>query len=140
VYPGPIGAILAPQLTGLHEHRSLPYASSLCGACYEVCPVKIDIPQVLVHLRDRVVASEPRAGVRGALDPERLAMRGLARVFASRRAYEAAQRAARRGQGPFVSGGAVRRGPGPLGAWTGARDLPPVAAQSFRDWWRSVRD
>jgi len=137
VYPGPIGAILAPQLSGLREHRSLPYASSLCGACYEVCPVRIDIPQVLVHLRERVVASAPRAGVRGALDPERLAMRGLARVFASRRAYEAAQRAGRRGQGPFVSDGVVRRGPGPLGAWTSARDLPAVAPQSFRDWWRS---
>jgi L-lactate dehydrogenase complex protein LldF len=139
VYPGPIGAILAPQLTGLREHRSLPFASSLCGACYEVCPVKIDIPSVLVHLRDRVVHAEQRAGVRAALDPERLAMRGLARVFASRRAYEAAQRAARLGQGPFVSDGAVRRGPGPVGAWTGARDLPAVAPQSFREWWRSTR-
>jgi L-lactate dehydrogenase complex protein LldF len=140
VYPGPIGAILAPQLAGLREHRSLPYASSLCGACYEVCPVRIDIPQVLVHLRERVVASAPRAGIRGALEPERLAMRGLARVFASRRAYEAAQRAARRGQGPFVSDGFMRRGPGPLGAWTSARDLPAVAPQSFREWWRSAND
>jgi L-lactate dehydrogenase complex protein LldF len=137
VYPGPIGAILAPLLSDLREHRSLPYASSLCGACYEVCPVKIDIPEVLVHLRDRIT-SEPPAGVRAALDPERLAMRGLARVFASRRAYEAAQRVARRGQGPFVSGGSLRHGPGPLGAWTGARDLPAVAPQSFRDWWRSA--
>jgi L-lactate dehydrogenase complex protein LldF len=140
VYPGPIGAILAPQLAGLREHRSLPYASSLCGACYEVCPVKIDIPQVLVHLRDRVVASESHAGIRGALDPERLAMRALGRVFASRRAYESAQRAARRGQGPFLSDGSLRRGPGPLGAWTRARDLPAVAPQSFRDWWRSTHE
>jgi L-lactate dehydrogenase complex protein LldF len=140
VYPGPIGAILAPQLAGLREHRSLPYASSLCGACYEVCPVKIDIPQVLVHLRDRVVASESHAGIRGALDPERLAMRVLGRVFASRRAYESAQRAARRGQGPFLSDGSLRRGPGPLGAWTRARDLPAVAPESFRDWWRSTHE
>jgi L-lactate dehydrogenase complex protein LldF len=138
VYPGPIGAILAPLLTDVREHRSLPYASSLCGACYEVCPVRIDIPEVLVHLRDRVTSERP-TGVRAALDPERAAMRGLARVFASRRAYETAQRAARRGQGPFVSGGAVRRGPGPLGAWTAARDLPAVAEQSFRDWWRAQR-
>ncbi len=51
VYPGPIGAILSPQLTGIEDNASLPYASSLCGACYDVCPVKINIPDILVHLR-----------------------------------------------------------------------------------------
>ncbi len=59
VYPGPIGAILSPQLTGIRGHgdpnSSLPYASTLCGACYEVCPVKIDIPSILVHLRAEAV-------------------------------------------------------------------------------------
>ena len=50
-YPGPIGAVLSPQLTGIDDNASLPFASSLCGACYEVCPVKIDIPTMLVHLR-----------------------------------------------------------------------------------------
>jgi L-lactate dehydrogenase complex protein LldF len=138
VYPGPIGAILTPLLSDLRDHRSLPYASSLCGACYEVCPVKIDIPDVLVHLRDRVTSEPDVRGLRGRVDPERLAMRALARVFASRRAYESAQRAARRGQGPFVRNGSIRQLPGPLGAWTSARDLPPVAQQSFRDWWRST--
>ena len=64
VYPGPIGAILTPQLAGLKSGRSLPYASSLCGACYEVCPVEIDIPRVLVHLRSRVVDSEPGLAAR----------------------------------------------------------------------------
>jgi L-lactate dehydrogenase complex protein LldF len=140
VYPGPIGAILAPLLSDVHDHRSLPYASSLCGACYEVCPVKINIPEVLVHLRERVT-SEPSAdrhGLRGRVDPERLAMRAVARVFASRRAYESAQRAARRGQGPFVRHGSIRQLPGPLGAWTSARDLPAVPPQSFRDWWRAT--
>src|SRR3712207_4334751 len=85
VYPGPIGAILTPQLERLERGRSLPYASSLCGACYEVCPVEIDIPRVLVHLRGRVVDSEPW------WKPEKAAMRALYRAFASRRAYEAAQ-------------------------------------------------
>ncbi len=76
VYPGPIGAILTPQLRGLEEAPSLPWASSLCGACYEVCPVKIDIPSVLIHLRGRVVREE-RAG----MDAEGVAMRrGGARV------------------------------------------------------------
>src|ERR671910_1160928 len=68
VYPGPIGAILTPQLKGLESAPTLPWASSLCGACYEVCPVKIDIPSVLVHLRGRVVREQRR------LDPERATM------------------------------------------------------------------
>ena len=74
-YPGPIGAILAPQLAGLREHADLPWASTLCGACYEVCPVKIDIPSILVHLRRRVVA-QGGAG-HGRLDPERRSMAAL---------------------------------------------------------------
>ena len=140
VYPGPIGAILTPLLSDLHDHRTLPYASSLCGACYEVCPVKINIPEVLVHLRDRVTSEPPPDAhpIRTRVDPERLAMQAVARVFASRRAYESAQRAARRGQGPFVRNGSIRQLPGPLGAWTSARDLPAMPSQSFRDWWRST--
>ncbi len=110
VYPGPIGAILTPLLSDLRDHRTLPYASSLCGACYEVCPVKINIPEVLVHLRDRVTSEPPdRHGLRDRVDPERLAMQAIARVFASRRAYESAQRAARRGQGPLVRHGSIRQ-------------------------------
>jgi L-lactate dehydrogenase complex protein LldF len=123
-YPGPIGAILAPQLANLEQHASLPWASTLCGACYEVCPVKIDIPTVLVHLRGRVVEE------RGAPAGERLAMETMARVFASRRRYEAAQKAAR-----FAK--PLSRAPGPLRAWTQFRDLPDPPPQSFRDWWRS---
>jgi L-lactate dehydrogenase complex protein LldF len=127
VYPGPIGAILTPQMRGLAAAPTLPWASSLCGACYEVCPVKIDIPSVLVHLRGRVVREE-----RSRLDPEKAAMRALGAVFASRRRYERAQGLARLGRGPV----AKLRG-GPLSAWTDTRDLPAIPAQSFRDWWRS---
>ncbi|HEU4702858.1 MAG TPA: LutB/LldF family L-lactate oxidation iron-sulfur protein [Conexibacter sp.] len=134
VYPGPIGAILTPQLDPGPPADTLPFASSLCGACYEVCPVKIDIPSVLVHLRARVVR-EQASSLRGRLDPERLAMAAVARAFATRGRYERAQRLARRGQRPFVRGEAIRRLPGALGAWTGARDLPPVASQTFREWW-----
>ena len=101
-YPGPIGAILTPMLSGLDDAGSLPYASSLCGACYEVCPVKINIPEVLVHLRGRGGQHEARTGLRGRLAPEHVAMRALARVFANRRLYEAAQRAGRLGQWPLV--------------------------------------
>jgi L-lactate dehydrogenase complex protein LldF len=133
-YPGPIGAILTPMLTGVQNAASLPYASSLCGACYEVCPVKINIPEVLVHLRDEVVHDETASH---APDPEHVAMRALARVFANRRLYEAAQKAGRLGQWPLVRGGAIRRLPGPLAGWTAARDLQPIPRQSFRDWWRA---
>ena len=102
VYPGPIGAILTPQLRGLGAAPTLPWASSLCGACYEVCPVKIDIPSVLVHLRGRVVREE-----RSRLDPERAAMRAMGAVFASRAALRA--RAAPRAPGPRAGGEAARR-------------------------------
>jgi L-lactate dehydrogenase complex protein LldF len=130
VYPGPIGAILTPQLRGIANAASLPYASSLCGACYEVCPVKIDIPEVLIHLRGRVVAeSLPSRG-------ERAAMRELARIFASERRYKVAQRVARMAGRPFARGGRIKRLPG-LGAWTETRDLPPVARPTFREWWDS---
>ena len=131
-YPGPIGAILTPMLSGMHEAESLPYASTLCGACYEVCPVKINIPEVLVHLRRREV--ERTRGKR--LSGERVAMRAMARVFADRRLYEAAQRAGRLGQWPLTRGGKIEHLPGPLSGWSSARDLRPVPRQSFRDWWR----
>jgi L-lactate dehydrogenase complex protein LldF len=127
VYPGPIGAILTPQLKGLDAAPTLPWASTLCGACYEVCPVKIDIPSVLVHLRGRVIREE-----QGKLAPERLAMQTVAKVFGSRGRYERAQRLARIGSGP------LSRVPiGPLRGWTDMRDLPEVPAQSFREWWRA---
>ena len=133
VYPGPIGAILTPQLSGLESGRSLPYASSLCGACYEVCPVAIDIPKVLVHLRSRVVDTEP------AWKPEKAAMRAMYRAFSSARAFERAQAAARLGSRPFVSKGRIGRLPWPLSGWTDTRDLPEPPKETFRDWWRRER-
>jgi L-lactate dehydrogenase complex protein LldF len=133
VYPGPIGAILTPQLSGLESGRSLPYASSLCGACYEVCPVEIDIPRVLVHLRSRVVDSEP------AWKPEKAAMRGLFRAFSSARAFERAQAAARLGSRPLSRHGRIGRLPWPLSGWTETRDMPAPPAETFRDWWRRER-
>jgi L-lactate dehydrogenase complex protein LldF len=123
IYPGPIGAILTPQLRGLDQAPDLPWASSLCGACYEACPVKIDIPSILVHLRARVVAEE-----KSRRSPEALAMRAAGAVFCSRSRYERAQRLARLGRGPLA--GAL------MPAWTRMRDLPEPPPQTFRDWWR----
>ncbi len=130
VYPGPIGAILTPQLLGVERVKTLPYASTLCGACYEVCPVKINIPEVLLHLRGEVTRHA------SPLNPEALAMRELARIFASPQRYERAQQLARRGQRLFIHGGVINHLPGMFAGWTTARDLAPVPKQSFRDWWR----
>ena len=132
VYPGPIGAILTPQLLGIENASSLPFASSLCGACYEVCPVKIDIPKVLLHLRAKAVEAKAPAA-------ERALMRGVAWVFGRPWRLSAAQRLGRLGQRPLVRAGAIRRLPPPLSRWTRTRDLRPVAAESFRSWWRRER-
>jgi L-lactate dehydrogenase complex protein LldF len=129
VYPGPIGAILSPQLDGLERHASLPFASSLCGACYEVCPVRIDIPSLLLHLRNRVVRELPSRR-------EHALMYGAAWAFGSSRRLRALQWFGRLAQTAFVRGGMIKRLPF-VGAWTRTRDLKPLPAQSFRDWWRS---
>ncbi|MFF8386535.1 lactate utilization protein B [Streptomyces kanasensis] len=143
-YPGPIGAILTPQLRGTTTplDASLPYASTLCGACYDVCPVAIDIPEVLVHLRERVVegGEATRRGVRVTLRPakghaaERAAMRAARWVFDHPAALRAGQRLAARTRRWHP-----RRLPGPGRAWTDSRALPDVPAESFRDWWQRTR-
>ena len=143
-YPGPIGAILTPQLRGVQGslEASLPYASSLCGACYEVCPVAIDIPEVLVHLRERVVEGGPvtRNGVRTVLKPakghaaERAAMRAAGWAFDHPAALRGGMRLAARTRKLHP-----KRLPGPGRAWSDTRDLPPVPAESFRDWWQRTR-
>jgi L-lactate dehydrogenase complex protein LldF len=131
-YAGPIGAILAPQLTGERgAAASLPFASSLCGACYDVCPVLIDIPSILVHERAKVVA-RARVGVEGR------SLQILGRTFATRAGYERAQRLGRMFQRPVVRNGWITHfPPGPLAAWGRSRDLPAVAPQTFREWWES---
>lgn len=136
VYPGPIGAILTPQLARMEAAATLPYASSLCGACYEVCPVAINIPEVLVHLRGRIVrAKQGRAGT--LLDGENLVMQAMAAIFADEKRFEAAQALARIGQWPFARDGAIDALPPPLSAWTRFRELRAVPAQSFRAWWKA---
>lgn len=135
VYPGPIGAILTPQLLGIEQASSLPYASTLCGACYEVCPVKINIPEVLLHLRGEIVRYKQHT-LLGQLDPEAAAMKLTAYTFADRKRYERAQQLARVGQLPFVHSGVIHSLPGPLAAWTTVRDLQRIPKQSFREWWQ----
>jgi L-lactate dehydrogenase complex protein LldF len=142
VYPGPIGAILTPQLRGIAKHpvdkqtASLPYASSLCGACFDVCPVRIDIPEVLVHLRGQVVRqSEAMHRLPSA---EALGMRAVAWTFRTPRRLGFAERAAGLGGRLLGRRGMLRRlpGPGPIAAWFRTRDLRTPARESFRAWWR----
>ncbi|MEU5883835.1 LUD domain-containing protein [Spirillospora sp. NPDC047279] len=135
VLPGPIGAILTPQFRGVEGayEASLPYASTLCGACADVCPVKIDIPDVLIHLRGKVVESRRR---RPVPNPEMLLMRTVAWTMGDRRRYEASLLRSTRWARLLSRGGRIRRLPGLLGKWTDARDLPTPPAQSFRAWWR----
>jgi L-lactate dehydrogenase complex protein LldF len=133
VYPGPIGAVLSPQLTGVEDNASLPYASSLCGACYDACPVKIDIPSVLVHLRARHVEEARRT--HRLPHAEAVAMAAASWVMAEPRRYAAAQRAGRSGRA-LSRGGRISALPPPLSAWTRARDIPAPPARTFREWWR----
>ena len=123
VYPGPIGAVLSPQLTGVADNASLPYASSLCGACFDACPVKIDIPAILVHLRDQ--APHPRS--------EKAVMGAAAYTMDHPRLYRAAQHAAKLAR---LAGRRGRGLPPPLNGWTASRDVPAPPAETFRDWWR----
>lgn len=125
VYPGPIGAILVPQLRRLEEGISLPFASTLCGACADVCPVKIDIPRLLLHLRGRIVAAGHRPRT------ERLVMRVLGWALRDHRRLSRSQRLARLVAQLFERGGRTRYVPG-LGAWFAGRDLPPAAPKAFR--------
>ncbi len=133
VYAGPIGAILTPQLASMERGRSLPFASTLCGACYEVCPVKINIPEVLIHLRGRIVAESPAPA--RTFDIERIAMRMMQWTFLGEKRLRFAQRLGRLAQRPFIgANGWIERLPGMLGGWTRTRDLRPLPQQSFREW------
>ncbi|HZY73887.1 MAG TPA: LutB/LldF family L-lactate oxidation iron-sulfur protein [Edaphobacter sp.] len=139
VYAGPIGAILTPQLQQMHHAQSLPFASSLCGACYEVCPVKINIPEVLIHLRGKVVRQKT-AGVSGLFDVEAVAMKAMGAIFKSERRFRAAQRLGRMAETPLVRKDGQGVGwidwlPGMLGGWTQVRDLQEMPKETFRDWW-----
>jgi L-lactate dehydrogenase complex protein LldF len=159
VYPGPIGAVITPQLIGLGKASQLPYASSLCGACREVCPVKIDIPELLLHLRAEITegAEDRRQKAEGSewgqaagagseikkKTMERLAFKIFATVMRSPGLYEWNAKAGRLFQRLVTRegrigkvGGLLSRLAPPLGAWTNGRDMRPIAGQSFRELWR----
>ena len=137
VYPGPIGAILSPQLTGTagagrrHDdpNASLPYASSLCGACFDACPVAIDIPSILVHLRAAQVDARHRPGAQD------VAMTAAAWVMASPNRFGWAEQALSAARFATGADHRITTLPWPGSRWTMSRDLPAPPRETFRHWW-----
>jgi L-lactate dehydrogenase complex protein LldF len=140
-YPGPIGAILSPLLTGVEaeENSSLPYASSLCGACFDACPVKINIPEILVYLRgEDVEAKHGESGGRRRGLPSQLdvalgaaswALSSGDRLGLLEKGLPVARALAGRDE-------KISRLPGLGAGWTQSRDIPAPPSESFRTWWK----
>lgn len=145
-YPGPIGAILSPQLSGIEaaHNNSLPYASSLCGACYEVCPVKINFPEVLVHLRAKDVESkhavrEFEGNKKAPFSQMDGMMLGAKKLFTSGKMMSIAERGLPMSR---LIGGRkhkITAVPGIVGGWTAYRDIPEPPKESFRNWWKKEK-
>jgi L-lactate dehydrogenase complex protein LldF len=133
VYPGPVGAVLTPGLRGLEKWHDLPHASSLCGACREICPVRIDIPRMLLALRDEATRRgySPAWITSGLWFFRQLAVRPA--LF--RRAQALASFATRR----IAKNGWIERMPGHFGRWTRTRDFPAFAPSTFMARWESRR-
>jgi L-lactate dehydrogenase complex protein LldF len=129
-YSGPIGAVITPLLKGTKEAKDLPFASSLCGACWEACPVGIPLHDLLLKLRNRQVEE----GVRGK--GETLAFKGFENTMRSPALFKISGKVGRVAQKPLVRDESVRPLPGPLSAWTNSRELPPLAEKSFRELWK----
>ena len=145
-YPGPIGAILSPQLSGIEaaHNNSLPYASSLCGACFEVCPVKINFPEVLVHLRAKDVESkhavrEFEGNKKAPFSQMDAMMLGAKKLFTSGKMMSIAERGLPMSR--LISGRKhkITAVPGIVGGWTEYRDIPEPPKESFRNWWKKEK-
>jgi L-lactate dehydrogenase complex protein LldF len=129
-YSGPIGAVITPLLKGTKEAKDLPFASSLCGACWEACPVGIPLHELLLKLRNRQVDE----GVRDRA--EKLVFKGFKNTMKSPTLYKISGKAGRLAQKPLAKSEAMGRVPGPMGAWANSRDLPQLAQKSFRELWK----
>lgn len=129
IYSGPIGAVLSPLLGGYDDFKELPYASSLCGACTEVCPVKIPLHQLLHLHRQKIVEQEGKAPI-----SERLIMKAFGLGASTSPLFNMATKVASPVMSPFVKDDKITHGPGPLKAWTEVRDFPAPNKESFRHW------
>ncbi|WP_077306560.1 LutB/LldF family L-lactate oxidation iron-sulfur protein [Terribacillus halophilus] len=131
IYPGPIGAVLTPLLGGYDDFKELPYASTLCGACTDACPVKIPLHTLLHQHRQVIVEREGRAPI-----SEKLAMKAFGLGASSNQLYAAGSKMANSVMKPFTKDETISKGPGPLKAWTEIRDFPAPNKERFRDWFK----
>ncbi|MGM8364456.1 LutB/LldF family L-lactate oxidation iron-sulfur protein [Virgibacillus sp. W0181] len=131
IYPGPIGAVLTPLLDGYEDHKELPYASSLCAACTEACPVKIPLHEQLIRHREIIVEQEKKAPA-----SEKVMMKGFAKWSSSPAAYKISTKMAHTALSPWSKDGTIANGPGPFKAWTNTRDFPSPSKQPFRTWFK----
>ena len=136
VYPGPIGSIVTPGLVGVAQAKDLPNASTLCGACRDACPVQINIPRMLLHLRHQQAESND-TNQRTVSDTDKALARGFATVMSSPWLLRLGRLVGRALASPLARSGKIRQTRLPLvSKWTRARDLPVPAERSFRDRWR----
>ena len=138
VYPGPIGAIVSPMLTNLSEAKDLPYASTLCGACKEACPVKINIPRMLLYLRKELTQGETYPEHKSVSMAESTAVKGWRASVSSSFMMKLSNLGGRLLQLPFVRGGRIERLPSPLSGWTKHRKFPAIASKPFRTRWKNI--
>ncbi|MFN2744346.1 MULTISPECIES: LutB/LldF family L-lactate oxidation iron-sulfur protein [Bacillus] len=131
IYSGPIGAVLSPLLGGYDDYKELPYASSLCAACSEACPVKIPLHELLLKHRQRIVEKEGRAPI-----SEKLAMKAFGLGTSTPSLYKMGSKWAPAAMKPFQEGENITKGPGPLKQWTQIRDFPAPNRSRFRDWFQ----
>ncbi|MCH8229649.1 MAG: iron-sulfur cluster-binding protein [Chloroflexi bacterium] len=133
VYPGPIGSIVSPVMTGLKDAHDLPNASSLCGACHEVCPVKINIPRMLLELRWRTAEGKVDPGDRASSVKERVVWKAWRMGMMGRRRFDLGARLSRLLMRPISKRGWIRKAPPPISGWTSTRDFPLVASKSLKE-------
>ncbi|HET7579146.1 MAG TPA: LutB/LldF family L-lactate oxidation iron-sulfur protein [Bacillales bacterium] len=129
IYQGPIGAVLSPILGGYEDHKELPFASSLCAACTETCPVKIPLHELLIKHRQNIVEKEGKAPF-----SEKMMMKGFGMGASSTSLFQMAVKAAPSATKPFTKQGKIEKGPGPMKPWTDIRDFPAPAKENFRKW------
>jgi L-lactate dehydrogenase complex protein LldF len=129
IYQGPIGAVLSPILGGYEEYGELPYASSLCAACTEACPVKIPLHELLIRHRENMAEGRGKAKL-----GEKAAMKAFGIGASTPSLFQMAVKGAPTFLKPFVKEGSISKGPGPLKAWTTGRDFPAPSKDNFRKW------
>ena len=134
VYPGPIGSIVSPVLTGLKDGAKLPAASSLCGACHDVCPVKINIPRMLLELRSQTAEGDPDPAQRASGIGERLTWKAWRQGMMSRSRFEAGSSVGKIVSAPLKRDGWIKKMPPPISGWTDSRDFPAPATKTFGKW------